>query len=58
VDEVEDGITFGSLGTIMALQGVSSLLFQVPFRAVFGQESTLATIAATLAIAALRKVAL
>jgi hypothetical protein len=43
----------GYIGTIMALQGVSSLLFQVPFRAVFGQKSTLATIAATLAIAAL-----
>jgi hypothetical protein len=43
----------GYIGTIMARQGVSSLLFQVPFRAVFGQKSTLATIAATLAIAAL-----
>ena len=43
----------GYIGTIMALQGLSSLLFQVPFRAVFGQKSTLATIAATLAIAAL-----
>ena len=37
----------------MALQGIGSLVFQVPFRAVFGQESALATVAATLAMAAL-----
>ena len=43
----------GYFGTIMALQGIGNLLFQVPFRAVFGQESTLATIAATLTMAAL-----
>jgi len=43
----------GYIATIMALQGIGNLVFQVPFRAVFGQESTLATIAATLAMAAL-----
>jgi len=43
----------GYLGTIMALQGIGSLVYQVPFRALFGQESTLATVAATLAMAAL-----
>ena len=37
----------------MALQGIGDLVFQLPFRAVFGQKSTLATIAATLAMAAL-----
>jgi hypothetical protein len=43
----------GYFATIMALQGIGNLVFQVPFRAVFGQKSTLATIAATLAMAAL-----
>ncbi len=43
----------GYFATIMALQGISSLVFQVPFRAVTGQETTLATVAATLAMAAL-----
>ena len=43
----------GYFAIIMALQGISSLVFQAPFRAVFGQESALATIAATLAMAAL-----
>ncbi len=43
----------GYFATIMALQGIGSLVFQVPFRAVFGQESALATVAATLAMAAL-----
>jgi hypothetical protein len=37
----------------MALQGIGNLVFQIPFRAVFGQKSTLATIGATLAMAAL-----
>src|SRR5215203_3855811 len=40
-------------GGVTATQGIGNLVFQVPFRAVFGQESTLATIAATLAMAAL-----
>ena len=39
----------GYVATIMALQGIGDLVFQLPFRAVFGQKSTLATIAATLA---------
>jgi hypothetical protein len=39
--------------TIMALQGIGSLVFQAPFRAFQGQESALATVAATLAMAAL-----
>ena len=43
----------GYFATIMALQGIGSLVFQAPFRAFQGQESTLATVAATLAMAAL-----
>src|SRR5829696_5666996 len=43
----------GYFGTILALQGIGSLVFQVPFRAITGQESALATVAATLVMAAL-----
>jgi hypothetical protein len=43
----------GYFAAIMALPGIGSLVFQVPFRAVTGQESALATVAATLAMAAL-----
>jgi hypothetical protein len=43
----------GYFATIMALQGIGSVAFQVPFRAVFGQDSALATVGATLAMAAL-----
>jgi hypothetical protein len=43
----------GYFATIMALQGIGSLVFQAPFRAFQGQESVLATVAATLVIAAL-----
>src|SRR5215218_7612829 len=43
----------GYFATIMALQGIGSLVFQVPFRALTGQNSALATVAATLAMAAL-----
>jgi len=43
----------GYVATIMALQGIVSLVFQAPFRAFQGQESALATVAATLAMAAL-----
>jgi hypothetical protein len=43
----------GYFGTIMALQGVGSLVYQVPFRAIIGQQSTLAVVASTLTIAAL-----
>jgi hypothetical protein len=43
----------GYFATIIAFQGIGNLVFQVPFRALFGQKSTLATIAATLAMAAL-----
>jgi hypothetical protein len=43
----------GYLATIMALQGIGNLVFQVPFRALTGQNSALATVAATLAMAAL-----
>ena len=43
----------GYVATIMVLQGIGDLVFQLPFRAVFGQKSTFATIAATLAMAAL-----
>jgi hypothetical protein len=40
-------------GGIALLQGISSVVLQVPFRALTGQDSQLATVAATLAIAAL-----
>jgi hypothetical protein len=43
----------GYFATIMALQGIGSLVFQVPFRAITSQETPLATVAATLAMAAL-----
>jgi hypothetical protein len=43
----------GYFATIMALQGIGNLVFQVPFRALIGQESAIATVAATLAMAAL-----
>jgi hypothetical protein len=43
----------GYFATIMALQGIGNLVVQVPFRAVFGQTSALATVGATLAMAAL-----
>jgi hypothetical protein len=43
----------GYVATIMAFQGIGSLVYQVPFRALTGQESALATVAATLAMAAL-----
>ena len=43
----------GYFGTIMALQGIGSLVYQAPFRALIGQDSQLANIAATLAMAAL-----
>jgi hypothetical protein len=43
----------GYFATILALQGISRLVFQAPFRAFLGQESALATVAATLAMAAL-----
>ncbi len=43
----------GYFATIMALQGIGSLVYQVPFRALIGQNSALATVAATLAMAAI-----
>src|SRR5215211_1943168 len=43
----------GYFGTITALQGIGSVVYQVPFRALIGQNSALATVAATLAMAAL-----
>jgi hypothetical protein len=43
----------GYFATIMALEGISRLVFQAPFRAFLGQESALATVAAPLAMAAL-----
>ena len=43
----------GYVGSIMVLQGIGNLVFQAPFRALIGQESQLATVAATLVIAAL-----
>ena len=46
-------LAVGYVATIMVLQGIGNLVFQVPFRAFLGQESALATVAATLAMAAL-----
>ena len=46
-------LAVGYFGSIMVLQGIGNLVFQVPFRAFLGQESALATVAATLAMAAL-----
>ena len=43
----------GYFATILALQGIGSLVYQVPFRALIGQNSALATVAATLSMAAL-----
>jgi hypothetical protein len=43
----------GYFGIIMLLQGIGSLVFQVPFRALTGQQTQLANVAATLAMAAL-----
>jgi hypothetical protein len=43
----------GYFGSITVLQGIGSLVFQAPFRALIGQESQLATVAAVLAMAAL-----
>jgi hypothetical protein len=43
----------GYFATIMALERISSIVFQAPVRAFQGQESALATVAATLAMAAL-----
>ncbi len=43
----------GYFGSITVLQGIGSLVFQVPFLALTGQESQLATVAAVLAMAAL-----
>jgi hypothetical protein len=40
-------------GAVVVLQGIGSVVLQVPFRALTGQETQLATVAATLAIAAL-----
>jgi hypothetical protein len=40
-------------GAVVVLQGIGSVVLQVPFRALTGQESQLATVAATLATAAL-----
>jgi hypothetical protein len=43
----------GYFGSILLLHGIGGLVFQVPFRALIGQETQLATVAATLAMAAL-----
>ena len=43
----------GYFGAILLLQGIGSVVYHVPFRALIGQESQLATVAATLVIAAL-----
>jgi hypothetical protein len=41
------------VGSILLLERIGSLVYQAPFRALIGQESTLAVVASTLAIAAL-----
>jgi hypothetical protein len=43
----------GYFGSILLLHGIGSLVFQAPFRALIGQESQLANVAVTLAMAAL-----
>ena len=43
----------GYFGSILLFERIGSLVYQVPFRTLIGQESHLATIAATLAMAAL-----
>jgi hypothetical protein len=43
----------GYFGSILLLQGIGSLVFQVPFRTLTGQDTQLANVAATLAMAAL-----
>jgi hypothetical protein len=43
----------GYFGSIILLEGIGSLVFQVPFRALTGQDTQLASVAATLAMAAL-----
>jgi hypothetical protein len=43
----------GYIGSILLLQGIGSLVFNVPFRALTGQDTQLASVAATLAMAAL-----
>jgi hypothetical protein len=52
------GVLTGTLalvyfGGVALLQGVGSVVLQIPFRALTGQETQLTTVAATLAIAAL-----
>ena len=46
-------LVVGYFGSILLLAGIGSLVFQVPFRALTGQKSTLAVVASTLTIAAL-----
>jgi hypothetical protein len=43
----------GYFVSILLLHGIGSLVFQLPFRAITGQETQLASVAATLAMAAL-----
>jgi hypothetical protein len=43
----------GYFGSIILLEGIGSLVFNVPFRALTGQDTQLASVAATLAMAAL-----
>ena len=46
-------LTLVYVGSILLLAGIGSLVFQVPFRALTGQKSTLAVVVSTLAIAAI-----
>jgi hypothetical protein len=46
-------LTLGYFGGVVLLQGIASVILQMPFRALVGQENQLATVAATLAMAAL-----
>jgi hypothetical protein len=59
---INRSLVYGSLTALLAatyfggvalLQGIASAILQVPFRALTGQETQLATVAATLAIAVL-----
>jgi hypothetical protein len=46
-------LAVGYFGAIMLLQGIGILVFQAPFLAIMDQETPLATVAATLVMAAL-----
>jgi hypothetical protein len=46
-------LALGYFGGVVLLQGIGSVILQLPFRSLSGQDNQLATVAATLAMAAL-----